>query len=65
MHEMISPNEDLEVDQVWSGVMAFGTTKEPIVKKVSDRIALGARLGGMGVALGTEVGFDVAALLTT
>ena len=65
MHEMISPDEALDVDQVWSGVMAFGTTKEPIVKKVSDRIALGARLGGMGVALGTEVGFDVAALLTT
>jgi len=65
MHEMISPNEDLEIDHVWSGVMAFGATKGPIVKKVSDRIALGARLGGMGVALGTEVGFDVAALLTT
>lgn len=63
MHHMIAPAHHLEVDHVWSGVMAFGTTKEPIVKKVSERIVLGARLGGMGVALGTEVGHDVAAYL--
>lgn len=63
MHQLICPGKGLEIDQIWTGVMAFGTTKEPIVKKLSDRIALGARLGGMGVALGTEVGHDVAALL--
>lgn len=63
MHQFICPGQELEIDQIWTGVMAFGATKEPIVKKVSDRIALGARLGGMGVALGTEVGHDVAALL--
>ena len=42
--------------------MAFGKTKEPIVKKLSDNITVGVRLGGMGVAIGTLVGEELAEL---
>jgi len=47
----------------WSVIMAFGKDKMPIVKKESNNIAIGVKLGGMGVAIGSKVGEKVAALL--
>jgi hypothetical protein len=47
----------------WSGIMAFGETKAPIVKHLSDKMVLGVRLGGMGVAIGSIVGEEVAELI--
>ena len=44
----------------WSGIMAFGEKKEPIIKKISERTVIGVRLGGMGVAIGSLVGEEVA-----
>ena len=35
----------------------------PIIEKRGDQIALGIRLGGMGVAIGSRVGKAVAELL--
>ena len=43
--------------------MAFGDTKQPIIQQVSDRMAMGVRLGGMGVAIGSCVGEELAQLL--
>ncbi|WP_420315720.1 NAD(P)/FAD-dependent oxidoreductase [Ekhidna sp.] len=66
MHDLetiILPDQDYRVEMEWSGIMAFGENKEPIVKKISDRIAIGVRLGGMGVAIGSLVGEEVAELL--
>ncbi len=39
----------------WSGIMAFGDTKMPIIKKISTNIRMGARLSGMGVALASQI----------
>jgi glycine/D-amino acid oxidase-like deaminating enzyme len=63
LNELILPGYSVEVDYEWSGIMAFGKNKQPIIQKVSDRIAVAARLGGMGVALGSLVGKEVADLL--
>ncbi|MDW3195335.1 MAG: FAD-dependent oxidoreductase [Cytophagales bacterium] len=63
LRDRILPGQDYEVIQQWSGIMAFGDTKTPIVKKMSDRIAIGVRLGGMGVAIGSMVGEELAELL--
>lgn len=63
LRNRILPGQDYEVIQQWSGIMAFGDTKAPIVKKVSERIAVGVRLGGMGVAIGSMVGEKLAGLL--
>lgn len=63
LSDVIVPGSSLAIDQQWSGIMAFGRTKEPIVKQVSDRVVLGARLGGMGVAIGTLVGEELAGML--
>lgn len=60
---LILPNKPVEVDYFWSGIMAFGANKHPILKRVSERIAVAARLGGMGVAVGPLLGREVAELL--
>jgi len=44
--------------------MVDGTTKEPIIKKVEPNIYCGIRLGGMGVAIGSLIGNDLATLMT-
>lgn len=63
LDQIILPNQSYQIEMEWSGIMAFGKTKQPIVQKVSDRIAMGVRLGGMGVAIGSLVGEEVADLL--
>ncbi|WKV12023.1 NAD(P)/FAD-dependent oxidoreductase [Marivirga harenae] len=63
MEELILPDQEFSIDMEWSGIMAFGKTKSPIIKKVSDKIAIGVRLGGMGVAIGTQVGQELHELL--
>ena len=52
---IILPNTPFEIEQQWSGIMAFGDTKSPIVKAFSDKVYGAFRMGGMGVALGSEV----------
>ncbi|AWW32314.1 FAD-dependent oxidoreductase [Echinicola strongylocentroti] len=61
--ETIFPEKKIVWDMEWSGTMAFGETKKPIVKQINPRVAVGVRLGGMGVALGWETGKDLASLL--
>jgi hypothetical protein len=40
--------------------MGVGNTKSPIVKMLNNNTAIGVRLGGMGVALGSQVGKSLA-----
>jgi glycine/D-amino acid oxidase-like deaminating enzyme len=63
LKEMILPYTDYEVEMIWSGIMAFGPTKAPVLKKTEDGIYLGVRLGGMGVALGSLVGAELSELI--
>lgn len=62
---IILPNISYEIDMKWTGIMAFGDEKTPILKKHSKNIALGVRMGGMGVAIGSLVGEELADLLLT
>ncbi|MDI9355887.1 MAG: FAD-dependent oxidoreductase [Chitinophagaceae bacterium] len=61
--EIIIPENTFEIEQVWSGIMAFGSEKEPIIKKIEENIVVGARLSGMGVAIGSLVAEKVSNLL--
>jgi hypothetical protein len=36
--------------------MGVGENKSPIIKKINNNTAVGVRMGGMGVALGSQVG---------
>ena len=59
----ILPNKDFEIAHRWSGIMGVGNQKKPIVKQLSNSIFCGVRLGGMGVAIGSLVGKELAELL--
>ena len=59
----ILPNETFEIDYRWSGIMGVGSKKRAIVKQVSNHVFCGVRLGGMGVAIGSLVGQELAQLL--
>jgi gamma-glutamylputrescine oxidase len=63
LREIIIPNKSFEIDLQWTGIMAFGTTKQPIIQRHSNRILIGVRMGGMGIAIGSEVGYRLANLL--
>ncbi len=64
LNTVIAPKKKTEVDYAWTGIMAFGSNKSPIVDKISQNVGLAVRLGGMGVALGTLAGQKIASLLT-
>lgn len=61
--EVILPGQTYEIDRVWQGIMGFTPDKKPIVKKITDSIAVGFGCNGMGVALGSTTGEKLAALL--
>jgi len=51
------------IDFEWSGILGFNKTKKPVIKAVEKGIFVASGLGGMGVAIGTLVGQEVANLL--
>lgn len=61
---VILPDTAYEIDHSWAGIMGVGTTKKPIIKQISPSVACGIRLGGMGVAIGSLVGRELAELIT-
>jgi glycine/D-amino acid oxidase-like deaminating enzyme len=63
LKETILPNTNFEIDHRWSGIMGVGNQKNAIVKQLSNNVFCGVRLGGMGVAIGSLVGLELAQLL--
>ncbi|TDQ32891.1 NAD(P)/FAD-dependent oxidoreductase [Zeaxanthinibacter enoshimensis] len=61
--ETILPGISYEIDRRWSGIMGVGPKKSPVVRQVSERIYCGVRLGGMGIAIGSLVGAELADLV--
>ncbi|OKL39804.1 NAD(P)/FAD-dependent oxidoreductase [Pontibacter flavimaris] len=65
LREVILPDTPFEVEHRWSGIMGLGigNAKTTLVQKVTDRVSCAVRLGGMGVAIGSLVGEEGAALV--
>jgi len=63
LREVILPGQDVEVDYWWSGIMGFGEQITPIVKQIQPNIYCAVRCNGMGVAMGSLVGEEVAELM--
>ncbi|MCF7559517.1 FAD-binding oxidoreductase [Sabulilitoribacter multivorans] len=59
----ILPNNDFEIEHRWSGIMGIGNQKKAIVKQLSNHVFCGVRLGGMGIAIGSLVGKELAELI--
>ena len=63
LRETILPNTPFEIEHSWSGIMGVGNQKKAIVKPISSNVFCGVRLGGMGVAIGSLVGKELAELI--
>ncbi len=59
----ILPNTNFEIEHRWSGIMGVGNQKKAIVKQLSNNVFCGVRLGGMGIAIGSLVGKELAELI--
>jgi gamma-glutamylputrescine oxidase len=59
----ILPETPFEIEHRWSGIMGVGKSKQTIVKQLSNQVYCGVRLGGMGIAIGSLVGKDLAQLI--
>lgn len=55
--------KDYGIEQRWSGIMAMGSEKLPIVTQIEPRVFCAVRMSGMGVALAPVVGDQVATMM--
>lgn len=62
LKDVIIPNTPFKIAYQWSGIMGVGSEKKPIIEKHTNYV-IGVRMGGMGVAIGSKVGEDLAQLL--
>jgi glycine/D-amino acid oxidase-like deaminating enzyme len=63
LFETIIPNQKVKIEHRWSGVMGFGKEVKPIVKKIQPGLFCAVRCSGMGVAMGSLLGEQVAMLI--
>lgn len=63
LFETIIPNQKVKIEHRWSGVMGFGKEVKPIVKKIQPGLFCAVRCNGMGVAMGSLLGEQVAMLI--
>lgn len=62
--EVIFPGKEFRWEMEWTGIMAFGEKKMPIIQEVGKKASVAVRLGGMGVAIGWQVGKELADLIS-
>lgn len=63
LREVILPGLSYQVDRRWSGTMAVGKEKKPIVQKINERLYCAVRMSGMGVALAPQLGKQIAGMV--
>lgn len=60
---IIPNNKNTKIEMRWAGIMGVGDKKTTIVKKLESNIFCAVRMGGMGVAIGSLIGKDIARLI--
>jgi len=65
LQHVILPNHknSYTIEHRWSGIMAMGSEKSPIIKEVQPNIFCAVRMSGMGVALAPVIGQKMSELL--
>ena len=63
LKKVILPNHDFQIEHRWSGIMGIGNSKNPIVSQLTENVYCGVRLGGMGIAIGSIIGTELADLI--
>lgn len=63
LFETILPQQKVKIEHRWSGVMGYGKELMPIVKQIKPGLYCAVRCNGMGVAMGSLLGEQVAKLI--
>ena len=63
LKNVILPQTEFKIAHRWSGIMGVGAHKSPIVRLLSNNVYCGVRMGGMGVAIGSLIGQELAELV--
>ncbi len=63
LKEVVLPDKKFTIDHQWSGIMGVGEEKSPIIQYVKENVLVAVRMGGMGVAIGTNVAQKVAEIM--
>lgn len=63
LRDVILPNTPFTIAHRWSGIMGMGGSKTPIIERVSPRVTVAVRMGGMGVAIGIRVARKAAGIV--
>ncbi len=63
IHQYLLPVTSFTITDRWTGIMAMGTRKSPIVKAIGENVFCCVRMSGMGVALAPVVAQQVAQLM--
>ncbi|HRO08879.1 MAG TPA: FAD-dependent oxidoreductase [Saprospiraceae bacterium] len=58
--DRIYPGASGQIECWWSGIMGVGPSKRPVTDWIDDYTLTGVRLGGMGVAIGSYLGDQLA-----
>ncbi len=63
LSDVILPNTPFKIDYNWSGIMAFGSSLTPIVKQIQPHVFCAVRCNGMGIAIGSQTGQEIAEMV--
>lgn len=63
LRDIILPGKEVTIEKRWTGTMGTGPSKTPIVKRITDRVAVAVRMAGMGIAIGSRIGQKAADLI--
>lgn len=64
LRQVILPGREVRITHRWAGLMGFTADKQPVIRLLSPRVALGFGCNGMGVALAADTAARTAALLS-
>jgi glycine/D-amino acid oxidase-like deaminating enzyme len=64
LEEVILPKTDFEIEQKWSGIMAFGSQLAPIIEEVKPNVFCAVRCNGMGIAIGSQTGQEAGEMIS-
>jgi glycine/D-amino acid oxidase-like deaminating enzyme len=62
LNTTILSETEYEIERRWTGIMGMGTNKNPLVKQISNNVFCGVGLSGIGIAIGSQVGIQLAGL---
>ena len=63
LQDIILPGYAFKIQSRWSGTMAVGKEKNPLVRKLGDHLFCAVRMSGMGVALPPQLGKQIAEMM--